>query len=129
MTKEPHCQTKFIKNLVRDYIPNSTTISNVSGELAMSLPTDNEQVLSNLLKKLSVDKDNLGINNFGLSVTTLEDVFLKVGAADTEENMEFDRDEDNDDMPKANGDGMARHQLQRKASVESADYAEVFLVQ
>jgi len=77
-------------------VPNCNTISNVSGELAMSLPTQDEQVLSGLLKRLSQDKDFLGIDNFGLSVTTLEDVFLKVGAADTEENLEFDNDDDND---------------------------------
>ncbi len=30
----------------------------------------------------------LGVDSFGLSVTTLEDVFLKVGAAENDENME-----------------------------------------
>ena len=88
MTKDPNCNTRTIKALVRGHIPGAETISNVSGELAMSLPTEDEAKLPALLKELSEKKKDLGINNFGLSVTTLEDVFLKVGAAETEENME-----------------------------------------
>ncbi len=88
ITKDPQCNTRVIKQLVRKHVPGAETISNVSGELAMSLPTEEESKMPSLLKDLSEEKDRVGINNFGLSVTTLEDVFLKVGAADTDEDLE-----------------------------------------
>ena len=45
----------------------------------MGLPIEEESHFTALLRELSDRKDALGVTNFGLSVTTLEDVFLKVG--------------------------------------------------
>ena len=49
----------------------------------MTLPSNEENKFTGLLKNLSEEKEKLGIINFGLSVTTLEDVFLKVGESIT----------------------------------------------
>ncbi len=88
MTKDTFCDTRATKELIRQYVPGAETISNVSGELAMSLPTEDEARLPELLKVLADKKGNIGVDNFGLSITTLEDVFLKVGAAAHDEDME-----------------------------------------
>jgi len=80
MTKDKYCNEQGTKALIRHFVPNATTMSNLSGELTMSLPTDNESNFTELLKQLSNRKDDLGVANFGLSVTTLEDVFLRVGS-------------------------------------------------
>ena len=45
----------------------------------MGLPLEEEGHFTALLKELSDKKECLGVMNFGLAVTTLEDVFLKVG--------------------------------------------------
>ena len=85
MTKTPACEPQVVKDLIRKHVDNSATISNVSGELAMSLPTEEEKKFSPLLKELSEVKDSIGVSSFGLSVTTLEDVFLKVGTMEDSE--------------------------------------------
>ena len=43
MTKDPvRCDDRAAKALVREFIPEAKTIANVSGELAMSLPSEFE---------------------------------------------------------------------------------------
>jgi ATP-binding cassette subfamily A (ABC1) protein 3 len=80
MTKAKHCDERSVKSLIRHFVPNASTMSNLSGELTMSLPTENESSFTQMLKELSDRKEDLGVANFGLSVTTLEDVFLRVGS-------------------------------------------------
>ena len=47
MTKaSDRCDERAIKAIIRERIPESTTISNVSGELAMSLPSTRESQFS-----------------------------------------------------------------------------------
>ncbi|XP_059097129.1 phospholipid-transporting ATPase ABCA3-like [Tigriopus californicus] len=107
MTKGPDCDSSKVKNTIREHIPEAVTLSNVSGELAMSLPTESEEKFSDLLKRLTDMKSRLGIANFGLSVTTLEDVFLKVGS----------KTEDTETLNQAQG--QQEKPVQRSASIES----------
>lgn len=100
MTKESLFDSKQVKTLIRNHVESAETFSNVSGktarhkchqkteclilppyagELTMALPTEEEEKFAALLKTLGEKKKELKIANFGLSVTTLEDVFLKVG--------------------------------------------------
>eukprot|EP00095_Tigriopus_kingsejongensis_P007158 maker-scaffold285_size222332-snap-gene-1.18 protein:Tk07158 transcript:maker-scaffold285_size222332-snap-gene-1.18-mRNA-1 annotation:"hypothetical protein TcasGA2_TC002276" len=110
MTKTPSCDAAKIKAKIREHIPNAQTLSNVSGELAMSLSTEEEDKFSGLLKELASCKADLGIANFGLSVTTLEDVFLKVGS----------KTEDTETL------NMQDKKLKRVASIESGYTADRF---
>ncbi len=80
MTKGRKCDERATKEFIRQVVPSAKTISNVSGELAMSLPAEEESSFTEMLRRLSEAKEQLGVTNFGLSVTTLEDVFLRVGS-------------------------------------------------
>lgn len=86
MTKGSSFDERRVKSLIRRFVAHAKTISNVSGELAMSLPTAEEGKFSQLLKELSENKTGLGVDNFGLSVTTMEDVFLAVGNTNSNED-------------------------------------------
>ena len=66
MTKAEHCQHQVVKHLIRKHVSNATTISNVSGELAMSLPTEDEVRFTPMLRELTEKKKEIGITNFGL---------------------------------------------------------------
>ncbi len=123
MTKDPSCHTRVIKDLVREHIPGAETISNVSGELAMSLPTEDETMLPDLLKALSSRKSEIGVDNFGLSITTLEDVFLKVGRAEQDEDMEFEEEAANNNNNNVEEEADKRD-FMRMASVDSNCYDE-----
>lgn len=93
MTKSELCEADKVKTLIQTSIPEADILSNASGELTMSLPTETEEKLTEVLFKLTEKKAELGVSNFGLSVTTLEDVFLKVGAEVDKKSEEEEEEE------------------------------------
>ena len=68
-----------IVKAVHKYIDNAKILSDVSSELSMQLPLDRVKEFSSLFKDIDGRKDQLGIETYGISITTLEEVFLKVG--------------------------------------------------
>ena len=53
-------------------------MSNVGAELAFVLPKNEVGKFPPLLNELDANKKALGISSYGVAVTTLEDVFLRV---------------------------------------------------
>ena len=53
-------------------------MSNVGAELAFILPKSEAPKFPALLQELDANKQQLGISSYGIAITTLEDVFLKV---------------------------------------------------
>jgi ATP-binding cassette subfamily A (ABC1) protein 3 len=51
--------------------------TNISKEVAISIPNSLNSRLPGLLAKLELNKDQLGILNYGISSATVEEVFLK----------------------------------------------------
>ncbi|KAK9882104.1 hypothetical protein WA026_018947 [Henosepilachna vigintioctopunctata] len=80
MEKSERCSTESVKNLLRKYIPYIEIHSNVGSELSFLLPEENISEFENMFKDLEKNHVSLGINSFGVSLTTLEEVFMKVGA-------------------------------------------------
>ena len=66
-----------INSLVTSQVPNSKMQSNVNSELSFVLPTVESMRFPALFEELDKLKDDLGILNVGVSITTLEEVFLK----------------------------------------------------
>jgi len=66
-----------INSLVSSQVPNSAMQSNVNSELSFVLPTVESSRFPALFEKLDKLKGDLGILNVGVSITTLEEVFLK----------------------------------------------------
>ncbi len=71
----------FISNeiikIVKNFIPNSKLHSNINSEISFILPSSDSNKFSGLFECLEREKENLNIVNVGVSVTTIEDVFLK----------------------------------------------------
>lgn len=67
-------------DLVRQHVPASTLSTRGGTELAFKLPRDESHSFAPLLSELEGRKAELGVLSCGLSVTTLEEVFLKVSA-------------------------------------------------
>ncbi|XP_060587751.1 cholesterol transporter ABCA5-like isoform X2 [Ruditapes philippinarum] len=80
MVVEPDCDTQKVSNLVSGIVSGSE-INRVHGkELDITLPYDGVSKFSELFSTLenpSTGK-SLGVKNFGVSMTTLEEVFLKL---------------------------------------------------
>lgn len=49
----------------------------LGSELTYILPNDNVSKFPNMLKELEEKKESLHISSYGLSVTSLEEVFMK----------------------------------------------------
>ena len=66
-----------ISELVQKIIPVAEVKSNASGELIFSLPAADSKSFGDLFESLERSKVEFDIGNFGLSITTMEDVFLR----------------------------------------------------
>ncbi|KAM4697953.1 phospholipid-transporting ATPase ABCA3 [Rhinophrynus dorsalis] len=79
MVKEPHCQVEEITDLITSYVPNATLESNAGAELSYILPKESTHRFEPLFSELELRHQELGISSYGASVTTMEEVFLRVG--------------------------------------------------
>ncbi|XP_008843584.1 ATP-binding cassette sub-family A member 3 isoform X3 [Nannospalax galili] len=79
LVKEPHCNPEGISQLVHHHVPNATLESHAGAELSFILPKESTHRFESLFAKLEKKQKELGIASFGASVTTMEEVFLRVG--------------------------------------------------
>ncbi|XP_062036152.1 phospholipid-transporting ATPase ABCA3 isoform X2 [Lepus europaeus] len=79
LVKEPHCNPAGVSQLVRHHVPNATLESSAGAELSFILPKESTHRFEGLFTKLEKRQKELGIASFGASVTTMEEVFLRVG--------------------------------------------------
>ena len=77
MTLGGNSDEERISEIVKKVIPVAEVKSNASGELIFSLPAAESKSFGELFEGLERNKVELDIGNFGLSITTMEDVFLR----------------------------------------------------
>ncbi|XP_028395322.1 ATP-binding cassette sub-family A member 3-like [Dendronephthya gigantea] len=98
MVKQPDCKVRKVTELVRQFVPHAKLESNAGAELSYILPRQSSQNFSTLFAKLEDKHEELGIASYGASMTTMEEVFMKVG---------IESDETLDDKLKATYGGNA----------------------
>ena len=69
--------TKKIIDLVYSSVPNSKLSSNINTEISFVMPTAETSKFPILFDQIDKQKDDLRILNVGISVTTVEEVFLR----------------------------------------------------
>ncbi|CAM9259808.1 unnamed protein product [Ectocarpus sp. 4 AP-2014] len=79
-----HLQVGPIKALVRSHVQASVLLSDVGAELSFQLPSEAASTFKGMLLEMDDRKAELGINSYGVSVTTLEEVFLRVASEATD---------------------------------------------
>lgn len=72
-------ESKFMK-AVHSVIPDAKLLTNVGTEVTVELPFASSQLFEILFCKFDEDLQDLGIHSYGMSVTTLKEVFLKVAS-------------------------------------------------
>ncbi|KAH9498375.1 ATP-binding cassette sub- A member 3 [Bulinus truncatus] len=82
LVKQPECNVQRVISIVQQYIPTAELESNIGAELSFILPQNLVSHFESLFTELEQKQQELGISSFGASVTTMEEVFLKVGQAD-----------------------------------------------
>eukprot|EP01114_Cavostelium_apophysatum_P013017 TRINITY_DN3066_c0_g1_i2.p1 TRINITY_DN3066_c0_g1~~TRINITY_DN3066_c0_g1_i2.p1 ORF type:complete len:1610 (-),score=443.90 TRINITY_DN3066_c0_g1_i2:33-4862(-) len=78
------CDTKHIAEIVTKNIDNSQMTEENSSEIIFSLPLKNVKQFPKLFRKLETKRESLHIASFGVTLTTLEEVFLKLAAQEAE---------------------------------------------
>ncbi|XP_052825678.1 phospholipid-transporting ATPase ABCA7 isoform X2 [Octopus bimaculoides] len=63
---------------IKKYVPNSELIEDIGTEICFQLINDEEANFEELFSSLELNYADLGISTYGISDTTLEEVFLKV---------------------------------------------------
>lgn len=66
-----------IRNLIQSILPEAALNENLNSEISFVLPSEKTGKFSELFEKLEENKQYLNIDNIGISISTLEDVFLK----------------------------------------------------
>ncbi|KAG5670263.1 hypothetical protein PVAND_000540 [Polypedilum vanderplanki] len=83
--KDASCDSMAVTELLRKYIPDVKKESEIGTELSYLLDDKNVLVFQKMLKELEENSKELNIESYGISLTTLEEVFLKVGTDNLED--------------------------------------------
>jgi len=79
IVKDTHCSVEAITRILRKSIPDAEIDQNVGAELSYSLPDTKSHLFPDMFQELEDKKVELGIASYGASITTMEEVFMKVG--------------------------------------------------
>jgi len=89
LVKQNICDEQSIQKILYKHVADAKLLSNVGAELSFQMPLGASNSFPNLFANLEKESARLGVASYGVSVTTLEEVFLKV-AEEGEEHEEKD---------------------------------------
>eukprot|EP01052_Picozoa_sp_SAG31_P002113 SAG31_NODE_71_length_28115_cov_4.128105_13_plen_1544_part_00 len=78
IAKTAACQSDKITRAVNQTIPESILVSDVGSEIRFQLPSTSVDRYPLLFTQFDSERKQLGIDHYGVSVTTMEEVFLRV---------------------------------------------------
>ena len=78
IVKTPTCDVKNLLAAVKYEIPMTQLVSDEAKEVMFLLPSNQATKFEGLFEVLETGGKTLGIENFGVSVTTMEDVFIRL---------------------------------------------------
>jgi ATP-binding cassette subfamily A (ABC1) protein 3 len=76
--EDQNMSSNEIIELVKSHLPSASLNSNINSEISFILPMEQTNKFARLFEKLESQKETLNILNIGISITTLEDVFLRL---------------------------------------------------
>ncbi|CAG5124847.1 unnamed protein product, partial [Candidula unifasciata] len=92
MVVEPNCDVYVVTRLLRSVIPDVEHTRSHGKEISYTVPLQDVSKFSDLFENLDKVAESNGIKSYGVSMTTLEEVFLKLEAKESE-----DIEEENDE--------------------------------
>ncbi|XP_059149270.1 phospholipid-transporting ATPase ABCA1-like [Physella acuta] len=87
IVKRPKCLAAKVTQQILKLIPQAQYISETNSEIDYLLPENMTEMYPRLLTVLEDDAEKLAINGFGLTATSMEDVFVKVGESRLSEGL------------------------------------------
>ena len=89
--KEPGCDTNLILDVLREHAPDTKLESDAQTEAVFIISEQHLPIFAKIFKHLEDDTSRLKISTFGCNLSTLEEVFLKLGT----ESLSTISEEDN----------------------------------
>ena len=87
VVKENLCDSSKIEQLIKSLVPKAEQVTDVGADLSYILPSSATPSFPELFDRLETERKALGIVSFGVSVTTMEEVFMKVGEGATDATL------------------------------------------
>ena len=110
---DAHVDTKQALDFIQERAPSASLIRDVGKELTLKIGLNDVSHFPALLSDLDAHKEDLLLDGYGLSMTTLEEVFLKLAdeeledsAGDGNSDGDGDGDGDNGTAPGSDANGM-----------------------
>ncbi|XP_039277621.1 phospholipid-transporting ATPase ABCA1 isoform X2 [Nilaparvata lugens] len=103
----PSANRDAITQMIRSVIPNGSLKTSQQGQLTYSLPIEESKKFAELFESLEQSKTSFGITSIGISLTTMEEVFLRAGV-DTSQLVQNDGMDEPDGNRGSNGNSMRR---------------------
>ncbi|XP_033746448.1 ATP-binding cassette sub-family A member 3-like [Pecten maximus] len=102
--KTKNCDVSKVTSLIQSHIPRAYVESDISAELSFLLPFDESAKFVKLFEELEAKLSSIGLSSFGITATTMEEVFLSVGeGTSNEDDDEEDNSTDKTGLLKQNG--------------------------
>lgn len=77
IVKSDSCDIPAVTDTIHKYVPEAKLENDVAAELSFILPSDRSSKFENLFVEMDKRERELGIQSYGISVTTMEEVFLR----------------------------------------------------
>ena len=68
-----------IDQFIIDRIPTAKKMQEVSSEISYQLPLESQSLFKNFFTDFDNNLSKIGVRSYGVGITTLEEVFLKIG--------------------------------------------------
>ena len=94
--KLPESSDEIIKNFVKALWPSAKIFSNSHAEIAFRVPSSESQSFSIAFQEIDDKKESIGVSSYVISLSTLEEVFIKAYAHEPEIVEEDEKTEEND---------------------------------
>ncbi|XP_072051924.1 LOW QUALITY PROTEIN: phospholipid-transporting ATPase ABCA3-like [Amphiura filiformis] len=79
LVKNPKCDVSMVTDLIKKYVPNAELENTAAAEVDYILPRESTPSFKQLFTEIEGNRETLGVDSFGVSITTLEEVFMKAG--------------------------------------------------
>jgi len=111
--------------LIQKFVPHAVVHSDVGAELSFSLPFESTSTFSELFKALDAQLNDLGYTSYGISCTTLEEVFLSLAHGGVKKIVKTgDESDDPDEVAANDEEGIDGHMLSIRRKEMRAHFAK-----
>jgi ATP-binding cassette subfamily A (ABC1) protein 3 len=78
--KEPGCDAQRITDLLKSKLEDVEEEQNIGAELTYTLSDQQSHLFAPVFEELEMNKTELGIGSYGASITTMEEIFMRLVA-------------------------------------------------